>query len=44
VDDLLGRGVHLQLQVVNSLSTFLEGHGSRVIDVEDDIEERELDL
>jgi hypothetical protein len=34
----------IQLQVVNSLSSFLEGHGSRVIDVEDDIEERELDL
>jgi hypothetical protein len=27
-----------QLQIVDSLSTFLEGHGSGVINVEDDIE------
>jgi hypothetical protein len=33
-----------QLEIVDSLTTLLEGHGSRVIDVEDEVEQGDFDL
>ena len=33
-----------QFQIIDPLSSFLKRHGTRVIDVEDDVEEGELDL
>jgi hypothetical protein len=35
---------HLQLEIVDALSALLESHGPRVVDVEDHVEQRDLDL
>lgn len=37
-------GNYVQLEIINPLSSLLESHRSRIIDIQNDIEEGDLDL